>query len=61
LARQAGVEVLTMGSDSHRPTTVGRNLAEAIVLARETGFTHYHTFTARKPVPHFVGATHASP
>jgi histidinol-phosphatase (PHP family) len=49
LARQAGVEILTIGSDSHQPATVGRNLAESIALAQASGFTHYYTFAARRP------------
>ena len=52
LARERGVELLTVGSDSHRPETAGRNLEAALSLARAAGFTHVHTFDQRTPVPH---------
>lgn len=47
LARERGVDILTIGSDSHRPETVGRHLAECIDLAREAGYTHIYTFEGR--------------
>ncbi|MHB0868832.1 MAG: histidinol-phosphatase [Chloroflexota bacterium] len=47
LARERGVTVLTVGSDSHRPETVGRHLRESLDLAREAGFTHLYTFEGR--------------
>lgn len=49
LARDRGVAILTVGSDSHRPETVGRHLEEALALAREAGYTHLHTFERRVP------------
>ena len=49
LARERGVEVLTVGSDSHRPETVGRKLDAALSLAREAGYTHVYTFEQRIP------------
>ncbi len=49
LAHERGVEVLTVGSDSHRPETVGRNLDAALLLAREAGFPHLYTFDQRTP------------
>ncbi len=49
LARDRGVKVLTIGSDSHRPETVGRHLSEAVALARAAGYTHLHTFEKRVP------------
>ena len=51
LARERGVNVLTVGSDSHRPETVGRHLFEALSLARAAGFTHVYTFEARAGCP----------
>jgi len=50
LARERGVEILTIGSDSHQPATVGRHLSDAIALAQTAGFTHFHTFAARRPM-----------
>ncbi|MGI5837642.1 MAG: histidinol-phosphatase, partial [Chloroflexota bacterium] len=47
LARERGVTILTVGSDSHRPGTVGRHLPECLQLAREAGYTHIYTFQER--------------
>lgn len=47
LARERGVEVLTVGSDSHRPETVGRHVAECLDLAREAGYTQLCAFERR--------------
>lgn len=52
LARERGVEVLTVGSDSHRPETVGRNLETVLAFAREAGFTRLHTFKRRERTAH---------
>ncbi len=52
LARERGVQLLTVGSDSHRPETVGRNLDAALSLARQAGFTRLYTFEQRAPSPH---------
>lgn len=52
LARERGVETLTVGSDSHRPETVGRHLDSALALAREAGYTHLATFEKRRPTRH---------
>jgi histidinol-phosphatase (PHP family) len=39
---------LTFGSDAHAPGEVGMNFAEAIQLARASGYTHWRRFTQRK-------------
>jgi histidinol-phosphatase (PHP family) len=39
---------LTFGSDAHAPGEVGMNFAEAIQLARTSGFTYWRRFTQRK-------------
>ena len=52
LARDRGVEVLTVGSDSHQPETIGRNLEAALSLARTAGFAHVYTFDQRALTPH---------
>lgn len=49
LARERGVTILTIGSDSHRPETVGRHLAECLQLAQEAGYHHIYTFQERAP------------
>lgn len=46
--REEGGEVLTVGSDSHRPATTGACIDQAIVLARAAGFTRLATFNKRK-------------
>jgi histidinol-phosphatase (PHP family) len=47
LAFQQGVPI-TFGSDAHRPEEVGMNFAEAISLARETGYGEFCQFEKRK-------------
>jgi len=47
LARERGVAILTVGSDSHRPETVGRHVADCISLAREAGYGRVWTFEKR--------------
>lgn len=46
--REMGGEILTLGSDSHRPEIVGFGLAEALDLARAAGFTRLACFEQRK-------------
>ncbi len=43
----AGVP-LTIGSDSHSPTDVGKNFDDAVTLAKNAGYTEYVTFNQRK-------------
>jgi histidinol-phosphatase (PHP family) len=47
LAAQAGVAI-TFGSDAHAPEEVGLNLAEAVQLARDAGYTHCVRFAGRR-------------
>ena len=49
-AAKIGV-MLTFGSDAHHPKDVAANFADAVKLAKEAGFTHYHSFTQREPTP----------
>lgn len=49
LARERGVEILTVGSDSHLPETIGRGIEAALALAREAGYTAVCTFQRRAP------------
>jgi len=48
LARDRGVGMLTIGSDSHRPETVGRGLEAALSLARAAGYRSLCTFERRQ-------------
>ena len=47
LAHQTGVPI-TFGSDAHAPEEVGMNFAEAVRLARETGYKESRRFIQRK-------------
>ncbi len=48
--REMGGEILTVGSDSHRPEDVGADIARAIALAKAYGFTHLARFERRQPI-----------
>jgi len=47
LAFQKNVPI-TFGSDAHKPEEVGMNFAEAVSLARETGYSEFCQFMQRK-------------
>lgn len=47
--REMGGEILTLGSDGHRPNGVGFQLEVAVDLARAAGFSHVATFESRRP------------
>lgn len=49
--RQLGGELITIGSDAHRPQDVGRGLSAALELLRETGFRWLTRYRQRKPDP----------
>lgn len=51
LCREAGVEVVTIGSDCHRPADLGKGIARAVALAQKVGFEYLSLFEARRPVP----------
>jgi histidinol-phosphatase (PHP family) len=46
--REMGGELLTLGSDGHRPDHVGFRLAEAVDLARAAGFERVCSFEQRR-------------
>lgn len=48
--RELGGEILTIGSDGHRPEHVAYEFAKAEELLRECGFSYYTQFRNRKPV-----------
>lgn len=50
--RALGGEIITLGSDAHRPADVGRAIREGQTLLRECGFTRFCTFEQRRPVFH---------
>jgi len=49
LYREAGGEIITLGSDSHRPEDVGANIEEGYQLLKEAGFKYFTVFKNRKP------------
>ncbi len=49
MAREAGLEDITVGSDSHRPADVGKDIERALDYARYYGFSAICTYTRRKP------------
>jgi histidinol-phosphatase (PHP family) len=51
LCRKSGIEVVTLGSDCHRPADLGRGIARAAALAQEIGFKSLFTFDAHRAVP----------
>ena len=52
--REAGIEVVTVGSDAHGVTQLGRWMDEAVSAAEAAGFTHIYTFTSGRPEPHDI-------
>jgi histidinol-phosphatase (PHP family) len=49
--REMGGEVLTLGSDGHRPNGVAFCLADAVEMARAAGFDHVTGYERRRPFP----------
>lgn len=47
---QLGGEILSVGSDAHKPEFVGFGIAEGIVLAKSIGFKYLTYFEKRKPI-----------
>lgn len=50
LYRDLGGEVLTLGSDAHRPQYIGAAFPEAVELIRETGFRYLSVYRHRTPL-----------
>ena len=49
LYRRLGGEIITLGSDAHRPADVGCFIRQRQELLRECGFRYFTTFTGGKP------------
>ncbi|MRG87254.1 histidinol-phosphatase HisJ family protein [Salinibacillus xinjiangensis] len=47
-------EIITIGSDSHSPSTLGTHYEETIELLKKTGFKYVATFEQQKPVFHKI-------
>ena len=52
LYRRLGGEIITLGSDAHRPEGVGCVIRERQELLRQCGFTRFCTFEKMQPVWH---------
>ena len=50
--RQLGGEIITLGTDAHRPDAVGCAVEEGQKLLRRCGFAGFYTFKGQKPVFH---------
>ena len=48
--RELGGTLITVGSDSHKPYSIGFGFEEAGELLKSCGFTHYAYYVNRKPV-----------
>lgn len=48
--RELGGEIVTVGSDAHRPEQVACEFTRAAALLQAAGFSHYTVFHGRKPV-----------
>jgi len=47
--RELGGEIVTVGSDAHRPSVVGYAVPETLAAIKSMGFRYICTFEARKP------------
>ena len=50
--RELGGELVTIGSDAHKPEAIGSDFDFARAVLLESGFTHYATFRNRIPQMH---------
>ena len=50
--RECGGELVTVGSDAHRPEDVAKGIPEALELLKAAGFDRVATFAGRKPITH---------
>lgn len=47
--RRLGGEIITLGSDAHRPEDIGKGIADAAGLLKELGFRYYTVYRRRRP------------
>ena len=55
LYRDCGGEILTVGSDAHRPEWIGAGFSDAYDLLKHLGFRWVCTYRSRKPEFHSLG------
>lgn len=54
LYKECGGEILTIGSDAHRPSDIGYNIRESMKLAEDIGFRFVTTFEQGEPQFHTI-------
>ena len=54
LYRDCGGEIITIGSDAHRPEYIGAGFSDACKLLQSLGFRRYCTYRNRKPEFHVL-------
>jgi histidinol phosphatase-like PHP family hydrolase len=47
--RELGGEIITVGSDAHRPEEAGADVRRCLILLKELGYNYYCAFSKRKP------------
>ena len=52
LYRELGGEVITLGSDTHKPNAIGKGIREGQALLKACGFKQFCTFEKLQPVWH---------
>lgn len=52
--RKLGGEIITIGSDAHKPEVIARGFDRAAAVLRECGFKYYTTFENRMPEFHRI-------
>ena len=52
--RELGGEILTIGSDGHRPGEVSYGISQGVAALKELGFSYLCTFDKRKPTFHTI-------
>ena len=48
--RELGGEIITLGSDAHKPADLGRHFSQSAQLLRDCGFRYYCIYRQRQPV-----------
>ncbi|MBU5265492.1 histidinol-phosphatase HisJ family protein [Virgibacillus proomii] len=54
LYKQCGGEIITVGSDSHTASTVGKGIQETMELLNRIGFKYVTTFENKQPIFHRI-------
>ncbi|MBO5340362.1 MAG: histidinol-phosphatase HisJ family protein [Oscillospiraceae bacterium] len=49
LYRELGGEIITIGTDAHKPEDVGKGVAQTVQMLKDMGFSYYTVYRGRKP------------